>query len=153
MKIKSQRDFWAGLLFLLLGIGFAIASRTYNMGDSARPGPGYFPFGLGVLLAIMGAFILFQALTIETDDGNPVGSFAWRPIGVITLSVVLFGLLLPKLGLVIALPILVIVSSMASHEFRWLTAVINAAVLTIFAWLVFVKGLGLTLPVLPTLGR
>jgi Tripartite tricarboxylate transporter TctB family len=152
MRIKSQRDFWAGLMFLLIGIGFAIGARTYTMGDSARPGPGYFPFGLGVLLALIGAFVLFEALTVETDDGEPVGKFAWRPIIVITLSVVLYGLTLPKLGLVVAVPLLVLVSSFASDEFSWLAAVINAAVLTVFAWLVFVKGLGLTIPVLPSFG-
>jgi hypothetical protein len=153
MKIKSQRDFWAGLMFMVIGVGFAIGARTYSMGDSARPGPGYFPFGLGVMLAALGAFILFEALTIETEDGEPVGAFAWRPIGVITASIVLFGLLLPTFGLVVALPVLVIVSSFASEEFSLPTALINAVVLTVFSWLVFIKGLGLTIPVLPSLGK
>lgn len=153
MKIKSQRDFWAGLLFVVVGIAFAIGARTYNMGDSARPGPGYFPFGLGVILAVMGAFILFEALTVETSDGEPVGAFAWRPIGVITFAVVLFGLLLPKLGMVVALPLLVFISAMASDEFHWLTAAISAVVLTIFAWLVFIKGLSLTIPLFPSIGQ
>jgi hypothetical protein len=140
-------------MFLGIGVGFAIGARMYSMGDSARPGPGYFPFGLGVLLAAIGAFILFEALTIETDDGEPVGRFAWKPLIVITLSVILYGLLLPKLGLVVAVPVLVLVSSFASNEFSWLATVINAAVLTLFSWLVFIKGLGLTIPVLPTLGN
>jgi drug/metabolite transporter (DMT)-like permease len=152
MRIKSQRDFWAGLMFLLVGVAFAIGARTYSMGDSARPGPGYFPFGLGVLLALIGAFVLFEALTIETEDGEPVGKFAWKPLIVITLSVALYGMVLPKLGLVVAVPLLVLVSSFASDEFSWLAAVINAVVLTVFAWLVFVKGLGLTIPVLPSIG-
>ena len=71
MKIKSQRDFWSGLMFLVTGALFAWgAIANYNFGSSARPGPGYFPFGLGVLLALLGAFILFEALTIETEDGR-----------------------------------------------------------------------------------
>jgi hypothetical protein len=153
MKIKSQRDFWAGLLFIVIGIAFAIGAREYSMGSSARPGPGYFPFGLGVILAILGAFILFEALTIETEDGEPVGRFAWRPIGVLTLSVVVFGLMLPKFGLLASLPVLVLVSSFASDEFSLPAALVGAVVLTAFSWLVFIKGLGLTIPVLPTIGR
>jgi Tripartite tricarboxylate transporter TctB family len=150
MKIKSERDFWSGLMFLMVGIGFAWGATQYTFGSSARPGPAYFPFGLGVLLALLGALILFKALTIETDDGEKVGSFAWRPLAVILASVALFGFLLPKLGLLITLPILVLVASWASDEFTWKASVLNAVVLTGMSWLIFVKGLSLTIPVMPT---
>ena len=70
MKIKSERDFWSGLMFLVVGIAFAWGATTYSFGSSARPGPGYFPFGLGILLALLGAMVLFKALTIETEDGE-----------------------------------------------------------------------------------
>jgi hypothetical protein len=57
MKIKSQKDFWSGLMFIAVGVGFAWGATNYSFGSSARPGPAYFPFGLGVLLAIMGALV------------------------------------------------------------------------------------------------
>ncbi|NBT10203.1 MAG: tripartite tricarboxylate transporter TctB family protein [Betaproteobacteria bacterium] len=150
MKIKSQRDFWSGLMFLVTGALFAWgAVANYSFGSSARPGPGYFPFGLGVLLALLGAFILFEALTIETEDGEPIGDIAWKPLLVILAAVSLFGLLLPVLGMFIALPLLVILSSLASHEFTWKGTLGSAAFLTVFSWLIFIKGLGLTIPLLP----
>lgn len=150
MKIKSQRDFWSGLMFLLVGALFAWgAIANYNFGSSARPGPGYFPFGLGLLLAVLGAFILFEALTIETEDGEPVGSIAWKPLIVILLAVAVFGALLPVIGMFATIPILVIISSWASDEFRLRDTLISAVVLTGFSWLVFIKGLGLTIPLLP----
>ena len=149
MKIKSERDFWSGLMFVVVGAVFAWGATTYNFGSSARPGPGYFPFGLGVILAILGALVLFKALTIETDDGEPIGGFAWRPLIVITITVGVFGAILPRLGLIISLPLLVIVSSWASDEFSWKATLINAAVLTAMSWVVFVKGLSLTIPVWP----
>jgi Tripartite tricarboxylate transporter TctB family len=152
MKIKSERDFWSGLMFLVVGIAFAWGATTYNFGSSARPGPGYFPFGLGVLLALLGALVLFKALTIETEDGAKVGHFAWKPLIVILASVALFGVTLPRLGLLIALPALVLLSSWASDEFSWKTALINSVVLTAMSWVIFVKGLSLTIPVLPTIG-
>ena len=80
MKIKSQKDFWSGLMFVATGLGFAWGAQFYSFGTSARPGPGYFPLGLGLLLALLGALTLFEALTIETDDGEPVGAFAWKPL-------------------------------------------------------------------------
>ena len=151
MKIKSQQDFWSGLMFLVIGALFAWgAIANYSFGSSARPGPGYFPFGLGVIPALLGAFILFEALTIETEDGEPVGDIAWKPLLVILSSVALFGLMLPLVGMFISLPVLVILSSWASQEFTWRGTLISAVFLTVFSWLVFIKGLGLTIPLLPT---
>lgn len=150
MKIKSQQDFWSGLMFLVTGALFAWgAIANYSFGSSARPGPGYFPFGLGVILALLGAFILFEALTIETEDGEPIGDIAWKPLLVILAAVSVFGLLLPLVGMFIALPLLVIMSSLASHEFTWRGTLISSVFLTAFSWLVFIKGLGLTIPLLP----
>jgi hypothetical protein len=149
MQIKSQRDFWAGLMFIVLGVGFAWGATLYSFGSSARPGPAYFPFGLGVILALLGAAILFKALTVETADGEPFGAVSWRPLAVITFAVLLFAVLLPRVGLFISLPVLVIVSALGSREFTWLAAIVSSVVLTVFSWLVFVKGLGLTIPLLP----
>lgn len=150
MKIKSQKDFWSGLMFVVVGIGFAWGATSYSFGASARPGPGYFPFGLGILMAILGAVVLFQALTIETETGDPIGAWAWKPLLIIVGAVAAFGWLLPHMGMVIALPLLVIISSAAGDEFHWRDAVINAVVLTIFSWLIFIKGLSLVIPILPS---
>lgn len=149
MKIKSQKDFWSGLMFIAVGVGFAWGALNYSFGNSARPGPGYFPFGLGVLMAVLGAVILFGALTVETDDGDPIGKWAWRPLIIVVLSLVGFGLLLPRLGLVITLPLLVFAVSSAGDEFHWKDALLNATILTVGSYLVFIKGLSLTLPVWP----
>ena len=151
MKIKSQKDFWSGLLFLCIGAAFAIGSLDYSFGNSARPGPAYFPFGLGVLMVILGGMVLFGALTKETPDGDPVGAFAWRPLVIILVAVALFGFLLPRLGMLITLPLLVILSALASEEFTIKDALLNATVLTVMSWAVFSKGLGLTIPLLPTM--
>lgn len=149
MKIKSQRDFWSGVMFIAVGIGFAWGALNYSFGNSARPGPAYFPFGLGVLTAILGAFVLFSALTVETDDGDKIGNIAWKPLLIIVGSVVLFGILLPRLGMIITLPILVVTSALAGDEFHWKDALINATVLTIGSWLIFIKGLALVIPLWP----
>ncbi len=151
MKIKSQRDFWSGLLFVIVGVAFASGSLIhYSFGSSARPGPGYFPFGLGVLLALLGAAVLFKALTIESDGGQPIGAIAWRPLLVVVGAIALFGFALPRLGLAITLPLLIIVSSFASDEFRWRDAILSSVVLTVGSWAIFVWGLSLVIPVWPT---
>ncbi|MGS0757094.1 tripartite tricarboxylate transporter TctB family protein [Roseateles sp. GG27B] len=150
MKIKSQRDFWSGLMFVLLGIAFAWGSTEYSFGSSARPGPAYFPFGLGVLLAILGGMVLFKALTIESAGGDPIGNIAWKPLLIVVAAIIVFGFALPRLGLVITLPILVTMSALAGDEFHWRDALINSAVLTVGSWFIFVWGLNLVIPVWPT---
>lgn len=149
MKIKSQKDFWAGIMFIAVGVAFAWGALSYSFGNSARPGPGYFPFGLGVILAVLGALVLFGALTIETEHGDPIGKIAWRPLGIVVGSVGLFGVLLPWLGMAVALPVLVVTSAMAGDEFHWGEALLSAAVLTVGSWFIFIYGLGLTIPLWP----
>ena len=150
MQIKSQKDFWSGVMFILAGVGFAWGATNYNFGSAARPGPGYFPFGLGVLLAILGAAIALKALTVPTKDGDPIGSFAWRPLGLIVAAVVVFGLVLPKLGMILSLPLLVLIASYAGDEFHIGEVAINALVLTVFSWAIFIWGLNLTIPLWPS---
>lgn len=152
MKIKSQRDFWSGLMFMAVGIGFAVGASDYSFGSSARPGPGYFPFGLGVLLAILGSIVTFKALTIASEGGDKVGAFAWRPLVCIVGSVALFGFMLPRAGMFISLPVLIVLCSFAGDEFSWVAVLASAVVLTAFCWVVFIWGLGLTIPLWPVFG-
>lgn len=150
MKIKSQKDFWSGLMFIGIGVAFAWGATNYSFGSSARPGPAYFPFGLGVLLAVLGGMVLFKALTIETEGGDRIGHWAWKPLLIIALSVAGFGVILPRLGMIASLPLLVFISASAGDEFHWKDAIINAALLTVFSWLIFIYGLKLTIPLWPS---
>ena len=150
MNIKSQRDFWSGLMFLVVGIGFAIGATNYSMGTSARPGAGYFPLGLSVLMAILGAIVLFKSLTIETEGGDPVGKFAWRPLIVIVLAITVFGILLPRLGMIITIPILIVITSLAGDEFHLRDVLVSSVILTAFSWFIFIFGLKLTIPLWPS---
>ncbi len=149
MKIKSQRDFWSGLMFLVAGVTFAWGATEYSFGSSARPGPGYFPFGLGILLALLGGVVLFKALTLESEGGDPVGAIAWRPLLVIVAAIVVFGLALPRLGLACTLPLLIALSSLAGDQFRWRDVLISSLVLTVGSWALFILGLKLTIPLWP----
>ena len=150
MKIKSQRNFWSGLMFVIVGLAFAWGATNYSFGSSARPGPAYFPFGLGVLMAIMGALVWFASVTVETEDGDPIGAIAWKPLLIITAAVAIFGFLLPLLGMIVSLPLLIVISALAGDEFHWKDALINSIVLTIGSWVIFIYGLKLTIPLWPS---
>ena len=158
MKIKSQQDFYAGLMFMVVGIAFAWGATTYNIGEGARMGPGYFPLMLGILLAALGAFIVFESLVVETEDGEPIGAWAWKPLFFIIAANLLFGVLLgglpsiglPAMGMIVAIYGLTFVSSAAGEEFSWKENAILATILAIGSYLAFIMLLKLQFPVWPT---
>ena len=158
MKIKSQKDFFSGLMFSGVGAAFAIGATNYTVGNGARRGPGYFPLLLGVLLSIMGVAIMFKALTVQTPDGDKIGAWAWRPLGYIIAANLLFGVLLgglpsikvPAMGMVAGIYGLTIVASLAGDRFNLKEVLVLATILSIGSYLAFIVLLKLQFPVWPT---
>jgi hypothetical protein len=158
VKIKSQKDFFAGLLFIVVGIAFAWGATNYNIGEGARMGPGYFPLVLGILLAAIGSFTVFEAMVVETEDGEPVGKFAWRPLFFIIASNVVFGILLgglpaigfPAFGLIVGIYALVFIAALAGEEFKAKEVFVLATILAIGSYLAFIVMLKLQFPVWPS---
>ncbi|WP_028605693.1 tripartite tricarboxylate transporter TctB family protein [Ottowia thiooxydans] len=158
MSIKSQKDFFSGLLYMVIGIAFAWGATNYTIGDGARMGPGYFPLLLGCVLTVIGAAVAFKALVVETADGERIGKFAWKPLFFIIGANLLFGILLggmpslgiPAMGMIAAIYVLTIVAAMASKEFKWVEVLILGTVLAIGSWFAFVWGLKLQFQVWPS---
>lgn len=158
MVIKSQKDFFAGLLYTVTGIAFAWgAVANYTIGTGARMGPGYFPLILGIFMALLGGVIMFNALVIETEDGDKIGSWAWKPLFFIIAANLIFGLLLaglpsigfPAFGLIAAIFALTFVASLAGEEFNFKAVFILATVLSIMSYAAFILLLKLQFPVWP----
>ena len=112
--LKNPKDFWAGVMFTAMGAAFAIIVKVYEypMGTASRMGAGYFPFLLGIVMAVLGLIIIAQALL---TSGGPVSKFAWRPLFWVRGAFVIFGLTAKWLGLVIAILLLVVISSYGGH--------------------------------------
>jgi hypothetical protein len=143
--IRSAKDFWTGLIYIFFGSSAVIIARDYGMGTALRMGAGYFPTVLGVLLALIGIISLVRSF-IAT--GSPIGGLAFKGLLLVVGSTLVFGLIVRGAGLAVALPVLVIMSAYASVRFRWGPSLFLAAGLTLFCVLVFLKGLGVPLPIL-----
>ena len=148
MRIRSQKDFASGLMFILVGLSFSFVARGYSMGTAAKMGPGYFPFLLGLVLALLGAVVTIGALSSKGEE-DQLARWDLKILLWILGSVVLFGLLLKPLGMVLSVFVLVIISSMASHEFSWKGALLNSVVLVLISMGAFVYGINLQMPVWP----
>ena len=157
MAIKSQKDFFTGVMYLGVGGAFAWGATTYNVGQGARMGPGYFPLLLGILLAVIGAAIVISSLGAARGSGDKIGKWAWKPLLFIIAANVLFGILLaglpslnvPAMGLIVAIFALVFVASMAEEGWRFKTTLVLATVLAVGSYLAFVVALKLQFPVWP----
>jgi len=158
MQIKSQRDFAAGLLFVVVGVAFAWGATLYKVGTAAHMGAGYFPLLLGVLLAIIGAGVLFKALVIETVDGEKIGAWALKPMCYIIGANLLFGVLLaglpsfgiPAMGMIVAIYGLTFIASLAGDQFHFKEALVLATILAVGSYATFIWGLNLQFPVWPS---
>jgi uncharacterized membrane protein len=133
---------------MVIGLFFTIVATQYPMGTAAKMGPGYFPFWLGILMTLIGLLVLIKSMGAKAAIES-IPKFNWKIITQITGSVVLYALLLPRMGFLVAIVVLVLVSASASKEFTWKGSLINAAFLVTFTYSVFVVGLKLQFPLLP----
>ena len=144
--VRHPKDFFAGLIFIAFGIAAIAIGSEYPLGSAARMGPGYFPRLLGILLIVLGAALSLRALRLQ---GTRIPAWKWRPTLIVLGSVVLFGLIVTRLGLVLSTIVLIVFASVASHEFRPKEASVSAILLAALAVGVFVIGLKLQLPIWP----
>jgi len=144
MKIRSIKDLLAGLIYIFFGASAILIAREYNMGTAFKMGPAFFPTVLSMLLITVGAISIIRAFILP---GTPIGAISIKGLLLVTFAIVVFGLVVRGAGLAIALPLLLFISAAASVKFRWQTTLMIAVGLTLFCVLVFLKGLGIPLPV------
>jgi hypothetical protein len=143
--IRSAKDFCSGLIYICLGSSAMIIARDYSLGTAVKMGPAYFPTILGGLLVLIGTISVIRSFIVT---GTPIGAFAFKGLSLVIGSTLLFGLLVRGAGLIVALPLLVIISAYASTRFRWGPTIVMTLGLTLFCVLVFIKGLGIPLPII-----
>ncbi len=157
MKIKSQKDFFSGLMFTVVGGSFALGASHYSLGNGARMGPGYFPLLLGIVLALLGLAVIAKSFASGAADGDKIGKWAWKPLAYIIGANVLFGVMigglpsigLPSMGMIAGIYALVIVASMAGEKFSLKEALILSTILSVGSYLAFIKLLNQQFPLWP----
>ena len=140
--IQDKRDFLAGVLLLVAGSAVALyASTHYALGTAQRMGPGMFPFGAGVIMALLGILVMIPTFSRRDEAGW--GKVPPRPLIFVLISIICFALAIPRFGLAPAITILVIVSSLGDRRFSIVNAIIVSVVMSVLSYLIFVVGLNL----------
>ena len=144
---KDLRDFWAGLLYLLVGAAAFYIAQDYEMGTAVSMGPGYFPLVLSGALMAIGAVSVVRSYLVA---GAPLEGFAFAKLLYIATSVLAFALVVEGAGLAIAVLVVFFISAAGSQFFNWKFTLMISTGAAVFCSLVFVKGLGIPLPILGT---
>jgi putative tricarboxylic transport membrane protein len=146
-----RKDVLAGLLFAVVAVLGLWLSRDYAVGTALRMGTGYVPRLLCWLLLGLGIVIFVQGLReVQSERVLSFGDAStWRPVIFVTASLVIFGLTIERLGLVVSILLLCCVGAVAARGLRPLETLLAALMLILLSWLIFIIGLGLTIPVWP----
>ena len=138
---RNTKDIVAGLMFVGLAVVLGLQSYHLPLGTPTQLGPGAYPMLLIVILGVMGLAITVNGLRRRRVDAHAEAEdfvFAWKPLVLILLAPVLFGLLARGLGVVPALAIAVLLSTFAAPRFLPVGAVVATLVLVFFSWLIFI---------------
>jgi hypothetical protein len=146
MKIRAEKDFWSGVMFLGFAAVAALAARGYSMGSAGHMGPGYFPMVLAIALALLAAVLIVRSFAL---GDLPLGGIRFGPLAVIVLGLCLFGLTVERFGLVVSIALASVVSALATRESTWREIAALAVVLIALSVAIFVYALRLPLQVWP----
>lgn len=158
MRIRSQQDFWSGVMFMVAGLAFAWGSTAYDFGSAAQVGPGYFPRILGILTTILGMVVALQSLVIKPEGDDRIGRWAWKELFFIIAANLAIGVMLgglpsirlPALGLILGVYALTFIAALAGDDFRIKEVFVLATVLAVTCYVGFVLLLKLRFQVWPT---
>ncbi|HEX4985755.1 MAG TPA: tripartite tricarboxylate transporter TctB family protein [Burkholderiales bacterium] len=146
VRIRSPRDFWAGVIFLSFGLCAVVVGRDYPVGTARQMGAGYFPMVLGGILTLLGVLVCLRSLLAA---GEKPEAFGVRPLLLVLVAVGAFAASIDTIGLVAATVLLTVIGAAASPESRWHEVAAVVVVLLGVAVGVFVYGLGLPFKLLP----
>lgn len=143
VNLRDNKDFLSGLMFIGTGVIAMFIARDYPFGSALRMGPGYFPSVLGGILVAFGVYVLLQGLRKQEEV---VGNWSVRALIILPVSLVVYGVLIERVGLIGALIALGFVSAAAGREFKFIEVLLATIGLTVLSVGLFIYGLGLPYP-------
>ncbi len=146
----KNKDLLAGLMFIVIGTIFWVGAGNYQMGSAARMGPGWFPSVLGAIMTFLGVLIAGIGLKNQATWAQTSGiGWTWKPVIILTVAVVLFGVVLQPLGMVFAIILLTFISGIAAHDKDYKQLAIVTVMMCLLCAGVFVWGLKLQMKLFP----
>ncbi len=146
VRVRSPQNLGAAVIFIGLALIGLIFGRDLTFGSPAKMGPGFFPTILSLLILGVGLVNVVMALAI---DGEPIERPHWRPLTFVCVAMMVFGFTVDYIGLALSAALLTFLAAGARSDTNWRETVVLAVVLAFFSVLLFVYGLGQSMPAWP----
>src|SRR5262245_38772879 len=143
-RVKDQKDFWSGILFIAFGCAGLWFGRSFLVGTLSRMGPGFFPMMMSLALIGTGGFLVLRSLVVA---GEPIERIALLPQLLILAAIVAFGLLIERIGLALSVIAVAVSSGVAARGLRWFELAALALAMSGLSVALFVYLLGQPIPV------
>jgi len=143
LRVKSPQNLGAAVIFTGLALVGLVYGRDLPFGSAAKMGPGFFPTILSLLILGIGLLNAFMAFTLE---GPEIEKPHWRPLTFVCAAMMIFGLVINYIGLALSAALLTFIAAGARSDARWREVAVLAVVLGVFSVLLFVYGLGQSMP-------
>lgn len=152
-ELMGKRDFYAGGLMVLLGLGIALKGASYRAGTLMHMGPGFLPTALGVLLVLLGLAIAAAGLApsqggSEDDQRILPEHPQWWGWLCILLSPVFFIFFGKNFGMIPGTFACVFIAALGDKTATWKGTFILASVITVFGVGLFSYFLQVPMPIL-----
>jgi hypothetical protein len=144
-EFYNNKDFWAGMMLIGIGAAAIFIARDYRFGSTMRMGPGYFPSVLGGVLVLFGIYVMIMGLRSKEKFKS---KWPLRPLSILSLSIIMFGVLMNYAGLIPALVVLIFGTAIAGNEFKFIEVLLLSMGLIGLSVAVFVWVLGLNFPLI-----
>lgn len=153
-QFKIKRDYYAGGLMMLIGLGAAVEGSHYNFGSLVRMGPGFFPVALGVVLIVLGLLIAATALASKEggDERFLPDNPQWKGWACILGGPVLFIVLGIYGGMIPAVFACVFVCALGDNQATLKSSLILSAGVTVFGVVLFYYLLKVPFPLIRGIG-
>ena len=142
---RNNRDFWAGVVYITLGVAGMWIARDYPFGSALRMGPGYFPTVLGGMMIAFGVAVLLMGVK---NNEKMKGTWSIRALIMLPLATGVFGFVMEHAGFIPALALLIPISAASGKEFKWGEILLLTVGLIVVCTGVFIYGLGLPYPLI-----
>jgi hypothetical protein len=146
----EKHDRWLSFVWLGLGLAQCFCSWKLGLGSVSEPESGFMPFLLGLIIIALSVFILVESfITLQKKPEartSPWSEVDWKRILRVSLFLLGYAVLLPKLGYLVATFLLTVFMLKSGEPMKWSVCFLIGLLTSGLTYWVFVIWLSVPFP-------
>jgi putative tricarboxylic transport membrane protein len=148
-SVKMTRrtlDMVSAVFWFALALFVCYRATLLGLGGASEPGSGFIFFWSGLIMACLSLAVLVDSLQGVIEERPALAGTNWPKLFLVLLGLVLYGLLLERVGFVVTTFVLLIFLLRIGEETRWPTVLTVASVAAFSSFALFDLWLKIRLP-------